>query len=94
LRDPSHNRFITPNVWRKWCVDAGLTVTRAQVEAFKQPDLNWYFNVANTPPENRKKVLEMLAKAPASARGLFQIGQEEGKIIWYWRRLTLIAGKI
>ncbi len=94
LRDPSHNRFITPNVWRKWCVDAGLTVTRAQVEAFKQPDLNWYFNVANTPPENRKKVLEMLAKAPASARGLFQIGQEEGRIIWYWRRLTLIAGKI
>jgi ubiquinone/menaquinone biosynthesis C-methylase UbiE/glutathione S-transferase len=94
LRDPSHNRFITPNTWRKWCVAAGLTVTRAQVESFKQPDLNWYFNVANTPPENRKKVLEMLAKAPASARGLFQIGQEGGKIVWYWRRLTLIAGKI
>jgi hypothetical protein len=36
----------------------------------------------------------MLAKAPASARGLFQIGQEEGKIVWYWRRLTLMAGKI
>ncbi|HUB67551.1 MAG TPA: methyltransferase domain-containing protein [Candidatus Methylacidiphilales bacterium] len=94
LRDPSHNRFITPNTWRKWCVEAGLTVTRAQVESFKQPDLNWYFNVANTPPENRKKVLEMLAKAPPSARGLFRIGQEEGKIVWYWRRLTLVAGKI
>jgi ubiquinone/menaquinone biosynthesis C-methylase UbiE/glutathione S-transferase len=94
LRDPSHARFITPNVWRKWCMDAGLTVTRSQVEAFKQPDLNWYFNVANTPPENRKKVLEMLAKAPSSVRELFKIGQEEGKIVWYWRRLTLVAGKI
>jgi hypothetical protein len=50
--------------------------------------------VANTPPENRKKVLEMLAKAPASVRELFKISQEDGKIIWYWRRLTLVAGKI
>jgi ubiquinone/menaquinone biosynthesis C-methylase UbiE/glutathione S-transferase len=94
LRDPSHVRMITPNMWRKWCVDIGMTVTRVQVESFKQPDLNWYFNVANTPPENRKKVLEMLAKAPSSARELFKIGQEDGKIVWYWRRLTLIAGKM
>lgn len=94
LRDPSHKRFIGPNLWRKWCVDCGLTVTQVQVESFKQPDLNWYFNVANTPPENRKKVLEMLAKAPASARELFKIGQEDGKIVWYWRRMTLIAGKM
>ena len=94
LRDPSHVSFIKPNVWRKWCVDCGLTVTRSQSEAFKQPDLNWYFNVANTPPENRKKVLELIAKAPASVRELFRIGQEDGKIVWYWRRLTLVAGKI
>ena len=94
LRDPSHARFISPNVWRKWCVDAGLTVTKLQVESFKQPDINWYFNVANTPPENRKKVLEMIAKAPSSVRELFKIAQEDGKIIWYWRRVTLVAGKI
>jgi ubiquinone/menaquinone biosynthesis C-methylase UbiE/glutathione S-transferase len=94
LRDPSHMRFVTPNVWRKWCMDAGLTVTQMQVESLKQPDLNWYFNSANTPPENRKKVLEMLAKAPAAVRELFKIGQEEGKIIWHARRVTLVAGKI
>jgi len=94
LRDPSHVSYVTPNTWRKWCVYYGLTVTHSQVEALKQPDLNWYFNVANTPPENRKKVLEMLAKAPAPVRELFKIGQEDGKIVWYWRRLTLVAGKI
>ena len=94
LRDPSHVRFTTPNVWRKLCVDAALTVTKSQVESFKMPDINWYFNVANTPPENRKKVLEMLAKAPGAVRELFKIGQEDGKIIWYWRRLTLVAGKV
>jgi ubiquinone/menaquinone biosynthesis C-methylase UbiE len=94
LRDASHERFITPNVWRKWCVDAGLTVTRLQVETLKQPDLNWYFNEANTPAENRKQILEMLAKAPASVRELFKIGQEDGRIVWSWRRVTLVAGKV
>jgi SAM-dependent methyltransferase len=94
LRDSSHVRFISPNVWRKWCVDAGLTVTKLEVQSLKQPDLNWYFNTANTPPENRKKILEMLAKAPSAVRELFKIGQEDGKIVWHWRRLTLVAGKI
>jgi ubiquinone/menaquinone biosynthesis C-methylase UbiE/glutathione S-transferase len=94
LRDPSHVKFITPNVWRNWCVQAGLTVTRAQVETLRLADLNQYFNEANTSPENRKKVLELVAKAPASARELFKLGQENGKIVWTWRRITLIAGKM
>jgi glutathione S-transferase len=94
LRDPAHVQFITPNVWRKWCVDCGLTVTRLQVESLRQPELNAYLNETNTPPENRKKILEMLAKAPASVREIFKIGQEDGKIVWYGRRITLVAGKI
>ena len=94
LRDPSHVKFIPPNLWRHWAQLCGLTVTRSTMESMKMPDLNWYFNVANTPPENRKKVLEMLAKAPAPVRELFKLGQEDGKIVWYWRRLTFIAGKI
>ena len=94
LRDPQHVRFITPNVWRKWCTEAGLTVTRLQVESVRQPDLNAYFSEVGTPAEDRKKVLEMLAKAPAAVRELFKIGQEEGRIVWSWRRITLVAGKI
>jgi ubiquinone/menaquinone biosynthesis C-methylase UbiE/glutathione S-transferase len=94
LRDPSHVKYVTPNSWKKWCADCGLTVTKVELQPFKQPDLNWYFNVANTPPENRKKVLEMIAKAPAAVRELFKLAQEDGKIVWYWRRLTFVAGKI
>jgi ubiquinone/menaquinone biosynthesis C-methylase UbiE/glutathione S-transferase len=94
LRDPAHVRFVTPNVWRKWCVDAGLTVTKLQLEAFAQPDLNAWFAEANTPAENRKKILEMLAKAPAPVRELFKIGQQEGRITWQGRKVTLVAGKI
>ena len=94
LHDPQHVRFITPNVWRRWCVEAGLTVSRLDVESVRQPELTFYFDETQTPPENRKKILEMLAKAPPSVRGLFKIGQEGGKIVWSWRRLTLVAGKV
>ena len=94
LRDPSHVRFITPGQWRKWCVDCGLTVTRLQVDSVRQPDWNSYFNETQTPAENRKTILEMMAKAPASVRELFKIGQEAGKVVWFQRRITLVAGKV
>jgi glutathione S-transferase len=94
LRDPAHVAFTTPNTWRHWCAHRGLTVTRAQVDTFRMPDLQAYLAAANTPPENRKKILEMVAKAPAAARELFKIGQAEGRIVWTARRITLIAGKM
>ena len=58
------------------------------------PDLQAYLADADTPMENRKKMLEMVAKAPAAARELFKIGQAEGKIVWTARKITLIAGKM
>lgn len=94
LRDPKHVSFIPPNQWKRWCQYYGLTIVRSTLETFKMPDLNWYFNTAGTPPENRKKALEMLGKAPTPVRELFKIGQEDGKIVWTWRRMTFIAGKI
>ena len=60
---------------------------------FKQPDLEWFFDTAATSPENRTKVLELIAHAPQSARDLFRLGEEDGKIVWWWQRLTLLAKK-
>jgi ubiquinone/menaquinone biosynthesis C-methylase UbiE len=91
LRDPSHNRLLTPGQWEALCQSHGLTVRSSNVSPFKQPDLNWYFETAATPDRNRIEVLELVARAPQSARSLFQIGEEDGKIIWWWQRLTLIA---
>ncbi|HMJ89951.1 MAG TPA: hypothetical protein VK530_09050, partial [Candidatus Acidoferrum sp.] len=93
LRDPSHNRFITPCHWRRMCESAGLRVTHSGLTPFKQPDLNWYFETAATTPENRAQVLELVRTAPGSARTLFRIGEEDGKIVWWWQRLTLVAVK-
>ena len=93
LRDPSHARFLSPRAWRKLCEASGLVVKEAVLFPFKQPDLNWYFDNADTTPENRAKVLEMIAHAPQSARALFKLGEEDGKIVWWWQRLTLVARK-
>ena len=93
LRDPSHHRFVTPRTWRGYCESVGLNVVHCGLTPFKQPDLNWYFDTAATPPESRRKVLELVRNAPDSARQLFRLREEEGKIVWWWQRLTLIAQK-
>ena len=93
LRDPSHNRFLTPGAWSRLCQAAGLAVRQIYLTPFKQPDLNWYFETAATTPENRRQVLDLIADAPESARKLFRLGEEDGKIVWWWQRLTLIGEK-
>jgi SAM-dependent methyltransferase len=93
LRDPSHNRLLTPGAWSRLCAARGLNVVHVDISPFKQPDLNWYFETAATSPENRTRVLALIATAPDSARKLFQLGEEDGKIVWWWQRLTLAAVK-
>jgi ubiquinone/menaquinone biosynthesis C-methylase UbiE len=93
LRDPSHHRFVTPRTWQRYCENCGLRVTHSGLTPFKQPDLNWYFDTAATSPENRRKVLELVRTAPESARELFRLGEEDGKTVWWWQRLTLVARK-
>jgi ubiquinone/menaquinone biosynthesis C-methylase UbiE len=91
LRDPSHHRLLTPRAWTKLCDISGLEVQSAELRTFKQPDLEWYFETAATPEDNRRQVRGLIADAPASARDLFRLADEEGKIVWWWPRLTLIA---
>jgi ubiquinone/menaquinone biosynthesis C-methylase UbiE len=93
LRDPSHNRFLSPRAWTRLCEAAGLRVLVAEVQPMKQPDLIWYFDTAGTSAEDRAKVLELVRAAPARAREIFRLGEEEGKIVWWWPRLTLLARK-
>jgi ubiquinone/menaquinone biosynthesis C-methylase UbiE len=93
LRDPSHNRLVTPGKWRSFCESAGLSIDHLVVNLFKQPDLNWYFDVAATPEPNRREVLRLIESAPDSARRLFRLGIEDGKIVWWWQRITLVATK-
>jgi ubiquinone/menaquinone biosynthesis C-methylase UbiE len=91
LRDPSHHRLLTPRAWTQLCEAHGLIVQSAVLRPMKQPDLEWYFETAATSPENRGKVRELIANAPVSARTEFRLAEEDGKVTWWWPRLTLIA---
>ncbi|MDZ4820266.1 MAG: methyltransferase domain-containing protein [Planctomycetota bacterium] len=93
LRDPSHHRFLSPGRWQQLCQEAGLNVIQSGLQPMLQPDLQWYFETANTSAENRRAVLELVAAVPQSARELFQLAEDQGKITWYWQRLSLLALK-
>ena len=93
LRDPSHGRFLSRTAWEQLARDAGLTIVRSELQPLKQPDLNWYFQTAATLPDHREQVLEAVRQAPERVRQALQLGTEEGKIVWWWPRLTLLSRK-
>lgn len=93
LRDPSHHRFLSPKAWTELCGSAGLRVLHQGLTPLKQPDLEWYFETAATPPENREAVRKMIGEIPGPIRNIFRLGEEDGKIIWWWHRLSLVAQK-
>ena len=92
-RDPSHGRFLSRKSWEALVRGAGMKVVRSELHPRKQPDLEWYFETAATPPENRERVLEAVRKASEHVRQALRIENEEGKIVWWWPMLTLVASR-
>jgi ubiquinone/menaquinone biosynthesis C-methylase UbiE len=90
-RDPSHVRFLKPSVWRQLCEAAGLTVRKAEMHRLKQPDLEWYFETANTSPTNRERVRKLVRDATRPVREYFSLGEEGGRVTWQWPILRLVA---
>jgi ubiquinone/menaquinone biosynthesis C-methylase UbiE len=93
LRDPSHNRLLPPREWRSLCEQSGLVVQKLEVAFRKQPDIEWYFEAAATSPENREKVRSLIASASDPIRQYYRLAEEDGKIVWWWPMLTLVAQK-
>lgn len=91
LRDPSHGHFLSPATWRGLVTAAGFEVLQCATHPFKQPDLEWYFRAAGTSAANRAEVLQLVSGAPDEARAASGLTEEDGKIVWWWPRLTLLA---
>ncbi len=92
-RDPSHGHFLSREAWETLTKANGLTVLRSQLDPMKQPDLQWYFETAATPAENRALVLEAVRTVSPRVRAAIQLGEEAGRIVWWWPRLSLLARK-
>lgn len=93
LRDPSHNRFLAPRQWKGLCAAAGLEVVKCGLHPRKQPDLEWYFETAATPPANREAVHALIAAATGRTRELFKLSVEDGRTVWWWPMVALVARK-
>jgi SAM-dependent methyltransferase len=91
FRDPSHGRFLSPGEWSALCRDAGLEILKCGTAPFKQPDLQWYFETAGTVPANRVEVMNLIKSAPEQAVRAFGLAEEDGKTVWWWPRLSLVA---
>ena len=90
-RDPSHGRFLSRTAWEELIRAGGLALRHAHLVPLKQPDLEWYFEAAATPAENRRRVREEVRTAPPRARAALRLAEEEGRIVWWWPRLSLLA---
>jgi len=91
LRDPSHGRFLPPSIWKSQAESAGFSVLECETSPFKQPDFEWYFRTAGTSEANRSEVRQLVAQAPGEARRALGLAEEDGKTVWWWPRLTLMA---
>lgn len=90
-RDPSHGRFLRPGKWRQLCSAAGLRIERCDLARKRQPDLEWYFETAATPPENRALVRRLIVAATPAVRNYFMLAEEDGRVTWQWPIVHLVA---
>lgn len=93
LRDPSHGRFISRKSWEQLVRGTGMAIVFSRLREKKQPDLNWYFDTAATPDENRIQVLDAIHLASPHVRGALRLEDEDGRIVWWWPMLHLLAKK-
>lgn len=92
-RDPTHGRFLSPAGWMTLVTTNELRIVSSRLHYKKQPDLEWYFETAATPLENRVCVLESVHTASPHVRQTLRINEENGRIVWWWPILTLLARK-
>jgi len=74
-------RFLTQPFHHTLEVDASLRVAQRELQPFEQPDLLWYIEAADTPPEKREKVLEPIRQVPNEAQKLFNVNPDDERKI-------------
>lgn len=92
-RDPSHGRFLSRASWETLVGSFGLTLVASSLHQKKQPDLDWYFDTAATSTENRILVLDAIQSASPRVRAALRLADDDGKIVWWWPMLRLLARK-
>ncbi|RYU79951.1 class I SAM-dependent methyltransferase [Hymenobacter persicinus] len=96
LRDPSHQRNLTPRQWQQALTAAGLAVVEIGVPAGETTmQLNDWLEKAGTAPTQAAEVRAAFAQASAETRAAFQIQPlpQSGDYAFIWQRLVAKATK-
>jgi ubiquinone/menaquinone biosynthesis C-methylase UbiE len=94
VRDPSHVRNHSPQQWTEMVATAGLTITEV-TDAGGGITIaagDWVRKAGCT-PEQTERVNALFRSAPAGAKAAFQIRDEDGGIVFTWKRVALAARK-
>ena len=93
LRDPSHGRLLDRATWKRLMEDSRFKILHAELQPMQQPDLEWYFNAAGTPEENRARVRQLIDGASPQIRAAMRLETERGPVRWIWQRVSLLGMK-
>ena len=90
LRDPSHHWAYSARDWRRFFVDAGLTVTHAE-DYRKAFDFGDYCDRLNVSPANRLRLEALLRQAPEAARKFFAPFEKGGRLQFHLEEVLIIG---
>jgi SAM-dependent methyltransferase len=94
LRDPSHGRLLDRMTWTHLIQNAGFTLQHVGLQPMLQPDLEWYFQAADTPEANRHEVRRLVLEASRHVREAMRLEADDGIVRWTWQRISLLAVKL
>lgn len=77
--------------WQMEIAAAGFVVRQASQTPLLQPDLEAYFNTADSPKANRLRVRERCRTAPDEVVRVMRLTDQNGLIQWWRPRAALLA---
>jgi ubiquinone/menaquinone biosynthesis C-methylase UbiE len=90
LRDPTHDRSLSPREWRELVEAAGFAVLQEAVVA-QLHDVEEWLDRVDCPPARRREVVDMLRDAPPEVAVAYAIGTEDGRLVMQTPQVVLAA---
>lgn len=93
LRDSSHVWNHRQEAWVGLFEEAGLAVEQLEISTGRYTDMEEWMDRSDTPLENRCRIYDMLAEAPAEVRREVAVGQQDGRWFWATRGIRIIGAR-
>jgi SAM-dependent methyltransferase len=90
LRDPTHERALSPREWRELVTRAGLAVERVEV-VYQRHDVDDWLDRVDAPASSRARVIAELESIPDAIRDVYRPERSDGRLTMRTPQCVLIA---